>query len=118
MADPRSGRIEWFNPDPRAFIPLEPGGLHVSRSLAHRVRSKRFVLTSDAAFESVIRLCGQRRPERPESWIDARIIAAYTDLHHQGHAHSVEAWRAAPPGAGGGGERLELVGGVYGVAIG
>jgi leucyl/phenylalanyl-tRNA--protein transferase len=117
MADPRTGRIDWYNPDPRAFIPLEPGGFHVSRSLARRVRSGRFVATTDLAFEEVVRCCGEERPERPESWIDDRIVESYTDLHGQGYAHSVEMWLpgAPPPGAD---ARLDLVGGVYGVAIG
>ena len=116
MADPETGRLSWFNPDPRGFIPLEPGrlgGFHVSRSLARRVRSRKFDMRSDAAFEAVIRGCAEPRPDRPDTWIDDRIVAAYTALHRAGHAHSVEAWLAPENQA-----QPELVGGVYGVAIG
>ena len=44
---------------------------------------------------------------RPGSWIAPEFVAAYTALHEAGHAHSVECWRAG-----------ELVGGLYGVAVG
>jgi leucyl/phenylalanyl-tRNA--protein transferase len=123
MAEPergREGEIEWFNPDPRAVIPLDatssgqtPAGLHVSRSLRRRVHSGRFLIRSDTAFERVMRECAAQREEG--SWIDERLIGAYTLLHEAGHAHSVEAWLpvGAGPGAG-----AALVGGVYGVGIG
>lgn len=113
---PRPGPIGWYNPDPRAIIPLEPGadggGFHVSRSLRRTIRSRRFTLTSDTDFEGVIRACAEPRPGREESWIDARIIAAYTALHRAGHAHSIEARLAVEGGAG------PLVGGIYGVRLG
>ncbi len=105
--------IEWFNPSRRGIIPLE--GFHVPRSLAQRVRSGRFRITSDQAFESVIRACSEPIPEsrhRQESWIDDRIIEAYLELHRSGHAHSIEAWRAHSQG------QPILVGGLYGVHIG
>jgi len=105
MADPWTGRIDWFCPDPRGVIPLE--AFHVPRSLARVVRSGRFEIKVDSAFQSVMRACAERRsPENP-SWIDERLIGAYTALHERGHAHSVEAWR-----------RGRLVGGLYGVHIG
>ncbi|GAB4384716.1 MAG: leucyl/phenylalanyl-tRNA--protein transferase [Phycisphaerales bacterium] len=111
MADPLSRMIRWYDPDPRAIIPLEPGAFRVPRSLRQRVRSGRFQITSDTAFERVIRACA--RPEKPEEcWIDASIIEAYCTLHRHGHAHSIEAWLAGPEG------RLRLVGGLYGVALG
>jgi leucyl/phenylalanyl-tRNA--protein transferase len=122
MADPETGRIDWFSPDPRALMPLglrnapsaEPV-FHVSRSLARRIRSGRFRITSDTAFEQVIRGCAEPRPGREETWIDHRIVQAYTALHRAGHAHSVEAWlEPDPPPAG----PARLVGGVYGVSIG
>ncbi len=92
MADPRSGRIEWFSPDPRAVVPLEPGALHFSKSLRQRVRSGRFAVTTDQAFSGVVRACARPRPYARQTWIDARIIDAYEALHEAGHAHSVEAW--------------------------
>jgi leucyl/phenylalanyl-tRNA---protein transferase len=111
MADPRSGRLDWYAPDPRAVIPLEPGGFHISRSLARRLRSGRFVMRTDTAFERVITCCAEPRPERPETWIDERIIGAYTLLHRAGHAHCIEAWLQTTQGE-------QLVGGLYGVSIG
>ena len=92
MADPRSGQIEWFSPDPRAVVPLEPGALHFSKSLRQRVRSGRFTVTTDQAFSGVVRACARPRPYARQTWIDARIIDAYEALHEAGHAHSVEAW--------------------------
>jgi leucyl/phenylalanyl-tRNA--protein transferase len=111
MADPRTGRISWYCPDPRAIFGLEPGAFHVPRSLRRRVRSRRFAIRTDSAFEAVMRGCAGPRPTQPDSWIDERIIAAYTALHRAGHAHSVEAWLADESGEA-------LVGGVYGVSIG
>jgi leucyl/phenylalanyl-tRNA--protein transferase len=119
MADPDTGRIEWFCPDPRAVMPLNPesapgagDGFHISRSLARRLRSGRFAVTSDTAFEDVIRGCAEPREGREETWIDERIVRWYTDLFELGHAHSVEAWLGAPDAP------PLLVGGVYGVSIG
>lgn len=110
MADTWTGEIGWYDPNPRAVIPLEEGGFRVSRSLRQRVRSGRFEITHDTAFEQVIRACA--RTEKHEGcWIDAQIIEVYCLLHRHGHAHSVEAWRVWE------GER-RLAGGLYGVAIG
>lgn len=116
MPEP-GGPVRWYDPDPRGIIPIEPGdpagAPRVSRSLRQRVRSGRFGVTADTAFERVVRACAEARPGQTglECWIDDRIVAAYTRLHELGHAHSVEAW--APADAG-----RALVGGLYGVAIG
>ena len=110
----RAEPIRWFNPDPRAIIPLTPeAGLHVPRRLMERVRSRRFEITTDQAFAEVMRGCAAPRPPPGEkhSWIDARIIESYVALHEAGHAHSIEAWLHD------GGTRI-LVGGLYGVHIG
>lgn len=137
MADPDSGAIHWFSPDPRAVFPLEappgrPGGLRVTRSLAQRLRQARFQIVSDCAFDRVIAACAAPRPlmredrvslallgeppdalDRPApTWIDPRIIHAYSLLHRHGHAHSVEAYLPQPDGP------PRLVGGLYGVHIG
>jgi leucyl/phenylalanyl-tRNA--protein transferase len=101
MGDPLTNAIEWYDPNPRAVVPLD--GLHVTRTLRRVYRSGRFLLRSDAAFEAVIDACSAREP----TWITPPIRAAYVALHGQGHAHSVEAWR---------GDRL--VGGLYGVHLG
>lgn len=105
MVDSSTGEIVWLSPDPRAILPL--GGLRVSRSLARTVRSGVFEIRSDTCFERVMRMCAQSRPGRRSTWIDERLIAAYTGLHELGLAHSVEAWRDG-----------QLVGGLYGVHLG
>jgi leucyl/phenylalanyl-tRNA--protein transferase len=101
----RPGSIHWLSPDPRAIIPLD--AFHVPRSLAKRVRSARFEITSDRDFVGVIRGCAEPRTGERDTWIDDRIVSAYTALHHAGHAHSIEAWFDG-----------RLVGGLYGVRIG
>lgn len=93
--------MAWWSPDPRAILPLD--GLRVTRSL--RASCKRFDVRVDTAFEAVIDACAD--PSRPGRWIDTRIRDAYVRLHHEGWAHSVEAW--TPDGV--------LAGGLYGVAI-
>lgn len=113
MGDTRAAEpIGWYNPDPRAIIPLtESEGLHLPRRLMSTVRKRHFRISTDEAFEAVMRGCAAPRPPpgEQESWIDERIINAYTALHHAGHAHSIEAWTR---------DTSELVGGLYGVSIG
>ncbi len=106
MADPFSGRVRWYDPDPRGVFELTEGGLRVTRSLRQRVRSARFRITADAAFGEVIRACAPARPgqEPWACWIDGQVVWAYEALHHAGHAHSIEAWLDD-----------QLVGGLYGV---
>jgi leucyl/phenylalanyl-tRNA--protein transferase len=99
------GPLGWWSPEPRGILPLD--GLHVSRSL--RAACRRFEIRVDAAFEDVVRGCAD--PRRPHGWIDEEFVAAYTVLHRLGWAHSVETWLVT--GAGD-----ELLGGLYGVAIG
>ncbi len=106
MADPTSGEIGWYDPDPRAIIPL--GSAHIGRRLARTVRQGRFEIRVDTAFRQVMDAC---RPPRPgqtpnESWISREMVEAYAGLHALGYAHSVEAWR---DGA--------LAGGLYGVTL-
>lgn len=116
MADPDTGDLVAWNPDPRAILPLEGegplGGMRVSRSLARAVRRGRYEIRADTAFARVVEECARPRPGRQETWIDARVLGLYTALHAAGHAHSLEAWGPAP----GGGEAL--LGGVYGVSLG
>jgi len=101
----RDGPLAWWSPDPRGVIPVD--GAHLSRSL--RRSRRRFDVTVDWAFGDVMAACAD--PARPEGWIDEAFIDAYTQLHELGWAHSVEAWPRDGVGT-------ELVGGVYGVAIG
>jgi leucyl/phenylalanyl-tRNA--protein transferase len=93
--------LGWWSPDPRGI--LRPGELKVSRSL--RKALPRFELRVDTAFEEVVRACAD--PGRDGRWITEEMIAAYVRMHEEGWAHSVEAW-----------QHDDLVGGLYGVAIG
>jgi leucyl/phenylalanyl-tRNA---protein transferase len=92
----------WWSPDPRAVLSLD--ALHVSRSLARTLRSGRFRVTLNAAFEAVIDGCAARE----ETWITPALRQAYVRLHWLGWTHSVEVW----------GPQGELAGGLYGVAVG
>jgi len=115
MADKREDPdIFWVEPRERAIIPLTR--LHVSRSLRKVIRSDRFIVTVDGAFEQVIRACAEPRPGHPETWISERIIQSYTALHEAGHAHSIECWLADESEAEKG-PPPRLVGGLYGVAF-
>jgi leucyl/phenylalanyl-tRNA--protein transferase len=101
-----SDPILWFSPDPRLL--LRPEELRVSRSLAKTLRSDRFELRFDSAFEQVIRHCAQvPRPGQPGTWINPDMIDAYCRLHELGFAHSVESWESG-----------ELAGALYGVSLG
>ena len=100
MAD-QSGRIRWFAPDLRAI--LEHENVCVSRSLRATLRKDVYEVRMDTDFELVMRRCA----EREDTWINESFISAYTQLHYMGLAHSVEAWKDG-----------ELVGGLYGVALG
>jgi leucyl/phenylalanyl-tRNA--protein transferase len=114
MGDNESGGgpVRWYNPDPRGVMPLDDG-FHVPRRLAERVRSGAFDVTPARGLAAVCGAWGAPRPPPGEqkSWIDERIIGAYTALHLAGHAHSIEAWVPGPGGP-------ELAGGLYGVHIG
>ena len=86
---------------------LVPADLKVHRSLAKTLRNKAYEVRFDTAFEEVIRACAAPREGEPGTWITAEMRAAYVRLHRLGTAHSVETWIDG-----------ELVGGLYGVAIG
>lgn len=96
----RRRTLGWWSPDPRGVLPLD--GLRVSRSLRRSLR--RYRVTRDECFTTVIRACADR--ERQHGWINDDVVDAYRRLHELGWAHSVEAWD---------GERL--VGGLYGVRL-
>lgn len=113
MADPRTGAIGFYSADPRALVPLDDR-FHAPRTVERDLRRRRFELTTDAAFEEVVRGCAapRRGSEPADSWLDERLIAWSVAMHRAGRAHSLEAWRVSPAG-----ERA-LVGGIYGVSIG
>ena len=97
--------ITWWSPEPRAIFELD--GFHVSRSLARVIRKAVFSITVDRAFGQVMQGCAAPAPGRRSTWISPEFIEAYTQLHEQGHAHSLECWQGR-----------RLVGGIYGVTIG
>lgn len=93
----------WWSPDPRAVV--DPGTLHVSRSLTRFIKQGHFSVTFDRAFEDVMLECGRER--EGGTWILPEMLAAYVRLHELGHARSFEVW-----------EGTRLVGGLYGVQRG
>jgi leucyl/phenylalanyl-tRNA--protein transferase len=103
MAD-EDGTIYWYDPDPRAILPLD--NFHVPRRLARTVRQEKFEIRTDTAFQEVMRHCAASGPNRETTWISDELISVYTQLYQAGFTHSVEAWLQG-----------KLVGGLYGVAI-
>ncbi len=97
--------VFWIDPDWRGILPLDE--FRVPRRLARTVRSARFEITVDQAFDAVIRGCATRTRRRRETWINDAIRQVYATLHARGFAHSVECWRGD-----------QIVGGLYGVALG
>jgi leucyl/phenylalanyl-tRNA---protein transferase len=95
--------ICWWSPDPRGIIELD--GLRLARRLRRTIRSGRFEVTVNRDFEGIIAGCADRPDEG--TWLTPQMIAAYTQLHRRGHAHSIEIWHAG-----------SLAGGLYGVALG
>ncbi len=95
----------WWSPDPRMVLWL--GELHLSRSLRRVLGSRRFRVTLDTAFGEVMNGCAEPRDDDAGTWITGEMMAAYTGLAEAGYAHSVEVW-----------EGEQLVGGLYGVALG
>ena len=97
--------ILWWSPDPRMV--LFPGEFKVSKSLAKTIRTAKFEVRFNTAFADVMAACAAPRGQYTGTWILPAMQAAYTNLHHIGFAHSAETWRDG-----------ELVGGLYGIAMG
>lgn len=98
--------ILWWSPSPRMV--LFPDQVHISRSLNKRLKRQEYQLSFDRAFDQVTKFCsGVERVGQGGTWIGEEMMAAYQQLHELGYAHSVEAWYEG-----------ELVGGLYGIAIG
>jgi leucyl/phenylalanyl-tRNA--protein transferase len=97
--------ISWWSPNPRAIFELN--SFQPSRRLADKIKKQTFRITFDQAFSQVIAQCAAAHPNRLDTWISPAFISAYLALHRAGQAHSAEAW-----------DGDQLVGGVYGVAIG
>ena len=101
-----SDPIPWFSPDPRAI--LVPRAFRSSRSVRRLGRREGIRVSFDEDFDAVIRACASvSREGQPGTWITPALRASYLDLHRHGVAHSVEVWRDE-----------ELVGGLYGLAMG
>jgi len=96
------GQVQWFSPDPRAILPLE--GFRSSKTLRQTIRSGKFEIRIDTSFRQVMLACGERAEG---TWIAPGLVRAYCRLARLGLAHSVEAWHSG-----------QLVGGLYGVALG
>jgi leucyl/phenylalanyl-tRNA--protein transferase len=106
MAQSRRDReLYWIDPEWRGILPLDR--FHVPRRLRRTLRHGAFEVRVDTAFRDVMIGCAEVTSDRPDSWINDEIIAAYTELYHAGHAHSIECWRDDA-----------LVGGLYGVSLG
>ena len=97
--------IYWVDPDKRGVLPVDE--FHVPRSLQKVIRRAPYRVTVDTAFAGTIAACAKPAPRRQSTWINCTIENLYRDLFSMGHAHSVECWA-----------NDELVGGLYGVAIG
>ena len=98
--------LPWFSPRRRTVIFFDE--IHVGRTLRKTMKRSEFTYTIDRDFGAVIRACaGTPRPDQDGTWIDERIVAAYTRFHEARDVHSVEVWRGE-----------ELVGGLYGVDAG
>ena len=97
--------VLWWSPDPRMV--LFPEDLRVSKSLQKILNKALYTVTLDEAFAEVMTCCAQPRRESSGTWITDEMQTAYTQLFEAGHAHSVEVWRDG-----------DLVGGLYGVALG
>ena len=97
--------ILWWSPDPRCV--LYPEKLKISRSLRKTLNKQLFEIRMDTAFADVMHACAQPRPDQTGTWITYEMFQAYVQMHELGYAHSVECW-----------QDNELVGGLYGMAIG
>jgi len=97
--------ILWWSPDPRCVLFSEK--LKVSKSMRNMFNQKKFTVSFDQSFVEVVRKCQNAKRNEEGTWITEDIIAAYTNLHDLGIAHSVEVW-----------EGEVLVGGLYGVSMG
>lgn len=97
--------ILWWSPNPRLII--KPQDLHISRSLRKTLRRDHFTVSSDTCFTEVMQACAEPRKGEDGTWITDDMLDAYAALHDDGYAHSVEIW-----------SNQQLVGGLYGVAIG
>jgi leucyl/phenylalanyl-tRNA--protein transferase len=103
--------ILWWSPDPRTVFRSD--GVRLSRRDRRSLRASGWIVRADTAFDAVLSACaGTPRPGQDGTWITEAMAVAYRRLHRLGHAHSIEVFDPADPDA------PQLVGGIYGVAIG
>ncbi|MCZ6604329.1 MAG: leucyl/phenylalanyl-tRNA--protein transferase [Alphaproteobacteria bacterium] len=106
MAKSRAEKdLYWIDPDVRGILPIDQ--FHIPRRLRKTLRQAPFRVACDQDFAGVVRACAEETGNRPETWINPEIERLYESLHDMGFAHSVECWRGP-----------NLVGGLYGVAMG
>lgn len=91
----------WFCPMDRFVI--FPEEIHISHSMKQTLKSGKYTVTIDQAFDRVVVNCGLPRIEQDGAWLGPNMMSSVSDLHKMGYAHSVEVW-----------EEDELVGGLYG----
>lgn len=109
-----SGIFPWYNPDesilwwcPNPRTVLDTDAVHVSRRLARTLNRGDYAVTLDTAFNDVLAGCAGPRADSPDTWLGPEMRAAYAQLHALGDAHSIEVWHHG-----------ELIGGLYGIALG
>jgi leucyl/phenylalanyl-tRNA--protein transferase len=103
--DANDPTLFWVDPEERGILPLDT--FYVSRRLQRTLSHTPFDMRLDTAFDEVVAACAAPRLDRPTTWINSEILRLVSELHRMGPAHSVECWRAG-----------ELVGGLYGIALG
>lgn len=97
--------LYWYAPDPRCIMPIEE--FHTSRSLKRTLKKGVFDIRFDTAFVDVMAACAEPRGDGHGTWISPGILDVFIELHELGFAHSIETW-----------QNDELVGGLYGLALG
>ncbi len=109
------GLFPWYNPDedilwwcPNERFVLFPTDIKVSKSMKQVFKKQTFTFTQNQCFAEVMQACMNiHRPDQDGTWINPELIDSFVQLHHMGHAHSVEVWHDGL-----------LVGGFYGLAMG
>jgi len=101
----READLYWIDPDTRGILPIDR--FHISRRLRRTLRQHDFRIACNQDFAGIVRACAAQTDGRPETWINPEIERLYGALHDMGFAHSVECW-----------QDNDLVGGLYGVAMG
>lgn len=97
--------IHWLRPERRGQLSIPQ--VHIPRRLKDSLKAAPYDVRIDTAFSDVVAACAAPGPKRPESWINQPIMDVFCELQARGHAHSVECWHDA-----------QLIGGVYGLAVG